>query len=254
MIFLRCSTNLDGPTVNFSNIDKYIIDKINGINKYFFQKTVILNHVLAQVYKNITIQNDDNQKNVKAKIIQHSDKTEDMPKEGLIVFVSLYKNYLNHKFNNDIKYKQSENNPYDFYYKNVSILTKLRFHLKKDVIDENLEKQFDITLYPNSAFIISLSTNRLYTHEVIPSVSPIDKIPTRMGFTIRCSDRKAIYDGEQTYICKYGKEFKLEEPTKENVEMVKQLYLKENTTSEIINYGDNFNFSFNQGDYKKPLL
>lgn len=63
-----------------------------------------------------------------------------------------------------------------------------------------MKTNFDITLYPNSVFVMSLDMNRLYTHEIIPSILPIDRIPTRMGYVIRCSKTNAIFKNEQTYI------------------------------------------------------
>ena len=47
----------------------------------------------------------------------------------------------------------------------------MRFRLKPEAqkLYPDLTKDFDITLYPNSVFLMSLETNRLYTHEIIPS-------------------------------------------------------------------------------------
>src|SRR5690606_15009020 len=99
-------------------------------------------------------------------------------------FCTFYKDFMNKKF--DIN--------------GTSVLTKLRFRLKKTVTDSDLVKSFDVVLYPNSVFMISLSTNRLYTHEIIPSVLPIDRIPVRMGYVIRCSKTKAVYKDDKTYM------------------------------------------------------
>ncbi len=253
---LRCSTNLDGPTDNFRASDNEIINKINNISQFFFEEKAELNHVLAQTYQNTMDFNGIKNKERKAKIKEHSDKTKDMPKNGLITFCSFYKDYSNDNFNNEeLKYiKKSINNPYDYCYKrNTSALTKLCFRLKKEVTNENLEKKFNITLYPNSVFLIPLSTNRLYTHEIIPSILPIDKIPTRMGYTVRSSNTNAIFKDGQTYISKYGHNFKLEEPTYEGVKELKKLYFKENTTIERVYY-DKFYFSLNKGDYTKPIV
>ena len=49
-------------------------------------------------------------------------------------------------------------------------------------------------------FIMSLEMNRLYTHEICPSCLPMDLIPLRLGYVIRCSKTKAIYKENQTYI------------------------------------------------------
>jgi hypothetical protein len=182
-------------------------------------------------------------------------KTKDMPRNSLIAFCTFYKDYSNDAFDDkDLKFmKKSDIDPYDFCHKKMSLLTKLRFRLKDGVVNRNLVKQFDITLYPNSVFLISLLTNRLYTHEIIPSNLSIGMIPTRLGYVIRSSNTDAIYKNNQTYIYKHGKYIKLEEPTREGIRELKQLYYTENTTTEIVNYGD-FHFSMNSGDYKKPII
>ena len=168
---LRCSTNLKGPTDNFRDTDKEIIGKVNNIVKYYFRDAVELNHVLAQVYENTMTINNNGKKERKAKISKHSDKTKDMPKNALIAFCSFYKDYYNGKINNvELKSKKSNNDQYDICYKGTSMLTILRFILKKEVVNDKLAKNFDVVLYPNSVFIIPLSTNRLYTHEIVPSM------------------------------------------------------------------------------------
>lgn len=149
--------------------------------------------------------------------------------------------------------KRSDNDYFDYQYKNVSVLTKMRFQLKTGVTDTNLVKQFDITLYPNSMFIMPLSTNRLYTHEIRPSCLPIDMIPTRMGYVARCSKTEAIFRNDHTYIIDVEKYVKLEEASVKNIEELKDLYYKENMGTEIVEYEDIF-FSMNNGDYKQPIL
>jgi hypothetical protein len=76
--------------------------------------------------------------------------------------------------------------------------------LKSTVNDAALEKEFSVTLYPNSAFLIPLSTNRLYTHEIKPSVLNVDHIPVRMGYVARCSNLEALHRNGQTYIKENG--------------------------------------------------
>ena len=93
---LRCSSNLNGSTDNFRDTDKEIVNQVNNISQYFFEEKTELNHVLAQIYEN----NDQG----KAKISAHSDKTKDMPRNGLIAFCSFYESYYNDKFN-DIEKK-----------------------------------------------------------------------------------------------------------------------------------------------------
>src|SRR5690606_19207153 len=115
-------------------------------------------------------------------ITKHSDKTKDMPKNGLIVFCTFLKDL--DKFPT---LRASETDPYDLIYgKNMSVLSKLRF-VRKSETPEIYPQMFEICLYPNSVFAISLETNRLYTHEICPSVLPIEHLPVRMGYVIRCS-------------------------------------------------------------------
>ena len=142
--------------------------------------------------------------------------------------------------------------PYDHTYKAVSVLTRLRFRLKKEITDEKYNKHFDVTLYPNSVFVIPLSTNRIYTHEIMPSELPIENIPTRMGYVARCSNTNAVFKDEQTYIVKCGKLIPLEKQTTEGVKELKNKYFAENTTIKQVEY-DGIYFSLNEGDYTKPL-
>ncbi len=240
---LRCSTNLDGPTDNFRQSDHEIVDKVNEISKHLFEKTVPFNHVLAQVYNNVTVDG----KERKAKIKQHSDKTKDMPVDGLMAFCTFYQ-FDENSFK---EVKRSVSDSYDFLHKKGSVLTRLRFRLKKSVNNPNLIQTFDVVLYPNSVFLMSLSANRLYTHEIIPSSLPIDKLPTRMGYVIRCSKTKAVFRDDQTLI-DYGDELiELQQPVKEYVRQLKNIYFRENISDQLITY-PRFNFSLNQGDYLKP--
>ncbi len=242
---LRCSSNLHGPTDNFRDVDNEIINTVNDVAESLFQTKANLNHVLAQIYENKIVNTNGKNVEKKAKIKAHSDKTKDMPENALIAFCTFY------DFNNDIK--KLNNGLYDYKYKNKSVLTKIRFRLKSMVSDANLVKQFDITFYPNSVFIIPLSTNRLYTHEIIPSELAIDKMPTRLGYVIRCSNMEAIFKDNQTYINANGNYIKLEEPNDNGRKELKDLYFDENTTDKNIHY-NKFYFSLNKGDYEKPIL
>jgi hypothetical protein len=242
---LRCSTNLDGPTENFREPDYEIINKVNNVASFFFEQKVELNHVLAQIYANVK-QEDGHEK--KAKIKEHSDKTKDMPKNALIAFCTFYKDYSSDEYLDKFKGKpDSKRSP----------LTKLRFRLKRPT--ESLVDSFDVILYPNSVFLMSLTTNKLYTHEIIPSGLPVDKLPIRMGYVIRCSKTKAIFIDGQTFIEEPSKYEGIEkltplyEPTDDDVKKLKELYLQENKESEIVEYGPTY-FSLNKGDYLKPLL
>lgn len=225
---LRCSSNLNGPTDNFRETDNLIVDKLNETLKYYFDKPTKLNHVLAQVYHNSS----QNGVDKKAKIKDHSDKTKDMPREGIMAFCSFYQNH------------NSISDP--------SVLTKLRFRLKPEV-PQKLTEKFDVILYPNSVFLMSLTTNRLYTHEIVPSSLPVDKIPTRMGYVVRCSNSKAIHKNGKTYLVKDNKLIELIEPTIDSVTKLKNLYYKENMFHDVVYY-DETNFSLNSGDYLEPFL
>lgn len=240
---LRCSSNLTGPTDNFRSTDRKIIDLLNDAAKYVFEKETKLNHVLAQIYEN---KRKENQKEIKSKIKAHSDKTKDMPKDGLIAFCTFY------DMSGTDKIKPSITDKYDWCYKETSALTRLHFKLKKSAEDHTLINEFSVTLYPNSVFIIPLSTNRLYTHEIKPSVLSIDQIPTRMGYVVRCSNLEAIYMNDQTYIKEDNKLLPLEDMTSEMLEDLRNSYYQENTTKSIIDYG-RIHFSMNSGDYERPI-
>jgi len=273
---LRCSSNLDGSTDNFRETDKQILNSVNRVNNDFFSEKVELNHVLAQIYQNtkplwlyvyfmifvnyiwqfIFNRNYFNTKNTekKAKIKAHSDKTKDMPKCATMAFCTFYKSYKDDKLNDSEKQiKKSKLDKFDYVYKDCSVLTQLHFKLKPMVEDKSLVKDFCITLYPNSVFLMSLNTNRLYTHDIRPSPLSIDKIPTRMGYVIRCSNTQAVFKNGNTFILDGDKEIKLEKPTEDDILKVKELYFTENTTIDKVSY-DNIYFSLNEGDYMMPML
>lgn len=231
---LRCSSNLGGPTDNFRPTDYAILQQLNIACADMFRDPTDMNHVLAQVYINNT--------KGKAKISTHSDKTKDMSKKGLIAFCTFYDGLK--------ELKPSPENPYDYLYNKTSGLTKLRFRLKHDVVGLWV-KEFDVTLYPNSVFIIPLSTNRIYTHEIKPSNLPFEKIPTRMGYVVRSSNVKACSMGGETYIEEEEKLTKMEPITEETRDMLKRFYFEENTTSNVMEYPPLY-FSMNDGDYIPP--
>ena len=239
---LRCSSNLRGPTDNFRTTDKEIVGQVNNMCKCYFSQPTELNHVLAQVYENKLV----NDKQRKAKIKEHSDKTKDMPRNGLIAFCTFY--------NGITTVSKSNDDPYDYCYNGkTSVLTRMRFRLKKMVSNSSLVKEFYIKLYPNSMFVMSLEMNRLYTHEIVPSQLPVDKIPTRLGYVIRCSNTEAVFKNGKTYIDEHGDYKELVVATESDVIKLKETYLKENMTAELIEY-DKIYFSLNQGDYEKPYL
>ena len=240
---LRCSSNLDGPTDNFRETDLKIINKVTESAKEYFEKPFNLNHVLAQVYTN------NMETNKKAKIKNHSDKTKDMDLSGIMAFCTFYNTQELNKCS-----KKSTTDTYDYVYKNTSVLTSLKFRLKDCVKNDLLTKEFEIKLYPGSVFLMPLSTNRLYTHEICPSVLNVEQIPTRMGYVIRCSKTEAIHKNGKTYIINSDNSFtELCEPSENEVVRLKDLYYKENTTADIIEY-NGFNFSLNKGDYLAPII
>lgn len=240
---LRCSTNLTGATDNFRKTDNEIIDALNETVKYDFEKEVELNHVLAQIYEN---KKRTDGRQVKAKIKAHSDKTKDMSAEAVMAFCTFYDDA------NFERLKPSKSTRFDWCYKNTSGLTRLLFKLKKNITDDSLVKEFSLTLYPNSVFLIPLITNRLYTHEIRPSVLDIDMIPIRMGYVIRCSNLEASYIDDQTYIKENENLVKLEKMTDEMLKDLRDSYYKENKTEEFVDYGK-VHFSMNMGDYEKPI-
>lgn len=242
---LRCSSNLTGPTDNFRTTDYKIINLLNDSVKYIFENQTELNHVLAQIYENKK-KTDITEKETKSKIKAHSDKTKDMPKDGLIAFCTFYDK------TNIEKLKPSNTDRYDLCYNDVSGLTRLHFKLKTSVSDDSLEKEFSVTLYPNSAFLIPLSTNRLYTHEIRPSILNVDRIPIRMGYVVRCSNLEAVHLNNQTFIKEYGKLIKLEKMTPASQDDLRTFYRQENISENLVEYGK-IHFSMNSGDYEKPI-
>ncbi len=236
---LRCSTNLKGPTENTRDVDEDILYKLQYIHR-FFTHPAPLNHVLAQIYTNNVVNN----RPKKATIKQHSDKTKDMDSNGLIVFCTFY------NFSDTLKYRREG---YDYFYKKTSVLTRLRFRLKSCVHNDDLIKQFDVILYPNSVFAIPLSTNRLYTHEIVPSGLPVEHLPTRLGYVVRSSNVKAIYKDGQTYVVDSDDLVQLKPQTPELAAQLKHLYFLENSTTDVIDYSSLITeFSLNDGDYMAP--
>lgn len=240
---LRCSTNLDGPTDNIRETDIEIVDRVNRIAAKHYDRPATLNHVLAQVYNNIV---DENEKERRARIKPHSDKTKDMPtgdSDVLMAFCTFYE-----KFHPEVY-------QYDGKYKNGSVLTTLRFKRKACVSEEVGPATFDIVLKPNSLFLMSLETNRLYTHEIVPSDLPVRLLKRRLGYVIRSSATKAVHRDGETYIIRENDEqVPLNpNPTPEEVLALKTQYRDENRTENRTDYGF-VQFSLNRGDYTSPIL
>ncbi len=242
---LRCSSNLSGPTGNFRATDRHIVDALNLEARDLFEDPADLNHVLAQLYWNTPTT--PTRKQTKAKIKGHADKTKDMPANGIMAFCTFYDQLDG--------LKPLAADPLDYGYKTTSGLTTLHFRLKPPVAQRpgcTLPQQFHVTLYPNSVFFMPLSTNRLYTHELRPSVLDAAKLPTRLGYVVRCSNRMAIHEDGQTFLERDGERVELEPPTAEGMAELRRLYAEENRTDAFIDYGDRFPFSMNAGDYTRP--
>ncbi len=243
---LRCSTNLAGPSENFRANDTHIVDSLNLEAARLFEHQAPLNHVLAQIYHNTPASAE--HKQTKAKISAHADKTKDMPVNGIMAFCTFYQGLE--------KLQPLKQDPFDYGHKGKSGLTRLQFRLKASVNqkrDDSLPEQFSVTLYPHSVFFMPLSTNRLYTHEIQSSILDAEMLPTRLGYVVRCSKTKAVHTSGQTFLQKNETRVPLEPPTPEGMLELRRLYAEENKTHDFIDYGDQFRFSMNQGDYVAPV-
>ncbi|MGW7412338.1 hypothetical protein [Streptomyces sp. NPDC054863] len=245
---LRCSTNLSGPTESFRPTDTRIVEDLNREAATVFRNQAPLNHVLAQIYHNTLATAE--RKQSKAKISAHADKTKDMPVNGIMAFCTFYDRL-------DGLQPLAED-PFDYGVKGVSGLTKLRFRLKEPAPEEcdgaALPQQFTVTLHPGSVFFMPLSINRLYTHEIRPSTLDAELLPTRLGYVVRCSSAEAVHKNGHTFLKVAGDLVKLGPPTPEGMDELRRLYAEENRTSSFIDYGDEFLFSMNTGDYDAPRV
>ncbi len=242
---LRCSTNLSGPTENFRANDRHIVGALNLEAAHIFRGQAPLNHVLAQIYHNTPAT--DARKQTKARIKTHADKTKDMPRNGVMAFCTFYDQLG--------ELQPLAGDAFDHGAGRTSGLTKLIFRLKEPDAERSigdLPERFTVTLYPDSVFFMPLSTNRLYTHEIRPPMLDAAKLPTRMGYVVRCSTTEAVHEGGHTFIKRRGELKRLEPPTPEGMGDLRRLYAEENKTGAVIDYGDRFLFSMNKGDYAAP--
>ena len=192
---LRCSTNLSGPTENFCATDDRIVDALNREATELFNDHAPLNHVLAQIYANTRAV--DGQKQTKAKISAHADKTKDMPANGIMAFCTFYDGLD--------KLSPLASDPFDCGYQGKSGLTRLHFRLKEPGLGTaGFIPEFSVTLYPNSVFFMPLSTNRLYTHEIQSSMLNAEMLPTRLGYVVRCSKTEAMHKDGSTFLKRGG--------------------------------------------------
>lgn len=244
---LRCSTNLSGPTEGFRTTDTRIVDALNREAATVFRDQAPLNHVLAQIYHNTLATAE--RKQSKAKISAHADKTKDMPVNGIMAFCTFYDGLE--------RLQPLAEDAFDYGLKRASGLTKLHFRLKEPTEERDgvaLPPQFALTLYPGSVFFMPLSTNRLYTHEIRPSTLGAETLPTRLGYVVRCSSTEAVHKDGHTFLKAAGDLVKLGPPTPEGMDELRRLYAEENRTSSFIEYGDEFLFSMNTGDYVAPRI
>lgn len=245
---LRCSTNLAGPSENFQAHDWQIVDALNQQAALLFENAAPLNHVLAQIYPNLPASAA--AKQTKARISAHADKTKDMPSNGIMAFCTFYTGLQ--------KLQPLPQDPFDHGHKQTSGLTRLHFRRKAPLPEladqaDLLPEQFSLTLYPHSLFLMPLSTNRLYTHAIQSSMLNAEQLPTRMGYVVRCSATEAVHSQGQTYLKRNGLRLPLAPPTPEGMQALRRLYAEENKSQAAIHYGNQFNFSMNQGDYLAPL-
>ncbi|MBE1532882.1 hypothetical protein [Actinomadura algeriensis] len=244
---LRCSTNLSGPTENFRATDTRIVEDLNREAASVFRNHAPLNHVLAQIYHNTPASA--GRKQSKAKISAHADKTKDMPVNGIMTFCTFYDRL-------DALHPMSDD-AFDYGINGASGLTRLCFRLKEPTGGHDVSafpSQFTLTLYPGSVFFMPLSTNRLYTHEVRPSMLDAELLPTRLGYVVRCSSAEAVHENGRTFLKKDGGLVELGPPTPAGMDELRRLYAEENKASSFIDYGDEFLFSMNAGDYVAPRV
>lgn len=242
---LRCSTNLSGPTEGFRATDTLVVDALNQEAATVFRNQAPLNHVLAQIYHNTRATAE--RKQSKAKISAHADKTKDMPADGIMAFCTFYEGLDG--------LRPLDHDVFDRGVKGVSGLTRLHFRLKEPAARQagaELPSQFTLTLYPGSVFFMPLSTNRLYTHEIRPSGLDATLLPTRLGYVVRCSGTEAVHKDGRTYLKVAEDLVPLEPPTEAGMDKLRKLYAEENRTSSFIDYGRDFPFSMNTGDYVAP--
>jgi hypothetical protein len=240
---LRCSTNFSSPTENCRPVDDDIIVAVNTLARANYDNGAELNHVLAQVYTNSVVGGKDK----KARIPDHSDKTKDMPRNALMAFVTFY------HFDPEIKYTRTVD---DVLYLGTSVLTSLVWKEKGGA-----GRRVIVPLQPGSVLFVNMDTNRLWTHEIRPSILPVDKIPTRLGYVVRCSKTVAVHTAEEKTCIEStdGALVKMRAPTREDMAELKAQYARENATTEVMTYtsathGDIVPYSMNAGDYLRPIV
>lgn len=219
---MRCSSNFSGPTEGLLEPDFQIISRAQRLANPLYPQTGYLNHVLAQIYHH-------GPEGKKGSIKKHSDKTEDMHPEGLLAFCTFYDS-------EGLKSSEGKENRF----------ASLRFENKetKEVVQVQLE--------PDSLLLMDLAANARWTHEI--RNSPLSHVPVRMGYVIRSSNRDARFSEGRTQIKDpSGKWVNLEDPSPDDLDLMRKLYYQENTSTQRPEYPF-LGFSMNQGDYLKPVV
>jgi len=240
---LRCSSNLAGPTDSFRAADHAILRALRDAAAPLFDRAVDINHVLAQVYNNAALPSG---KERKARIGAHADKTKDMHPDGILAFCSFYDAQALARL------QVSKSDPYDRVHGSQSGLMRLHFKRKDDVDGQGGVPAFDVPLYPNSVLLVPLSTNRLYTHALRPSMLNADRAATRLGYVARCSAREAVFTDGRTHLVEGDRLVPLAPISVDGVRGLREDYRRENSSAEPIEYGA-LPFSMNAGDYLSPI-
>jgi hypothetical protein len=221
------------PLSCMKTIDAEITSLVNVSVNSFFKSKVRFNHIFADLHSPA--------ENRKYKPFNKSENTKDMHADALIAYCTFYKDYDGLDF---IR-QSSDDSIFDCAYGGTSIFPKMRFKLKRDApLDKYMRNSFTVTLYPNSLFVISLSTNRFYTHEVI---MPNTKKLTRVNYTL-CSSKTWVLFRNRPYIYENGILTRMDKIGGERLE---ELCSKENNSSIKIDY-PNVYCSLSEGDYKEP--
>ena len=69
---------------------------------------------------------------------------------------------------------------------------------------------------------------------------------------MRCSKTEAVHKHGSTFLKLDGQLVPMEPPTPEGTAALRELYAAENKSDTIVDYGDKFRFSMNEGDYMAP--
>ena len=298
---LRCSSNLAGPTGAFAAVDEGLVGELNEELGRVMAGSARMNHVLAQAYWNrfepfsesgsdaMEVESSGGSahseppkedvrshmgKSIRAKIRAHSDKTKDMPASGVMAFSTFYEReeLVGRLRKGDVRKMRPDaagalpDARFDWGRNGISGLTRLRFVLKGEggaAALNSLPRSFDVTLYPDSVFLMPLVANRLYTHAIVPANLDSRRLPTRLGYVVRCSGTECVFKAKEAAVFLKRNEGpmrvlrRLEEPTLAGREAIKALYARENATRERIDYGvarGEFPFSLNCGDYLRPIV